>query len=57
MLVYVCSLCGFEYDVEAGLPECGVAEGTEFEDLPDDFVCPLCGVPKSEFEAVEKEEE
>ncbi len=57
MVAYVCALCGYEYDVETGLPECGIEEGTEVEDLPEDFVCPLCGAAKSEFDFVEKEEE
>ncbi|WP_294731783.1 rubredoxin [uncultured Faecalibaculum sp.] len=49
--VYVCDVCGWEYDPELGLPEAGIEPGTAFEDLPDDFVCPLCGVPKSAFTA------
>ena len=54
MVVYVCALCGYEYDVETGLPECGIEEGTEFEDLPEEFECPLCGAGKKEFDPVEK---
>lgn len=50
---YVCTLCGWEYDEEAGLPENGIAPGTKFEDLPEDFECPLCGASKSEFEKAE----
>ncbi len=46
---YVCDLCGWEYDEELGDPENGIAPGTKFEDLPDDFVCPLCGADKSSF--------
>jgi len=57
MLHYVCALCGYEYEVETGLPECGIAEGTEFEDLPEDFVCPLCGASLDEFEVVEKSDD
>ena len=57
MLTYVCALCGYEYETETGVPECGIEEGTEFEDLPDDFTCPLCGASKTEFEPVEREEE
>ena len=38
-----------EYDPEVGDPEHGIAPGTAFEDLPDDWVCPLCGVGKDEF--------
>ena len=46
---YVCDLYGWEYDEELGDPENGIAPGTKFEDLPDDFVCPLCGADKSSF--------
>ena len=46
---YVCDICGWEYDEELGEPENGIAPGTKFEDLPDDFVCPLCGADKSSF--------
>lgn len=49
--VYVCDVCGWEYDPELGLPEAGIEPGTAFEELPDDFVCPLCGAPKSAFTA------
>ncbi len=47
---YVCTVCGYEYDEEAGAPDAGIAPGTKFEDLPDTFVCPLCGVGKDMFE-------
>ena len=47
---YVCSVCGYFYDEEKGVPENGIAPGTKFEDLPEDFVCPLCGVAKDMFE-------
>lgn len=46
---YVCDICGWEYDEEAGLPDQGIAPGTKFEDLPEDFECPLCGVGKDNF--------
>lgn len=46
---YACDLCGWEYDEELGDPENGIEPGTPFEELPDDFVCPLCGAPKDEF--------
>ena len=46
---YVCEVCGWEYDEELGAPEHGIAPGTRFEDLPEDFVCPLCGVDKENF--------
>jgi len=47
---YICSLCGFEYDEEAGLPEEGIEPGTKWEDVPEDFVCPACGASKDMFE-------
>lgn len=47
---YVCPTCGYVYDPEKGDPDNGIAPGTKFEDLPDDWVCPICGVPKSDFE-------
>ena len=46
---YVCGICGYVYDPEAGDPDAGVAEGTPFEKLPEDWVCPLCGAAKDEF--------
>lgn len=51
MKKYVCSACGYVYDPEIGDPDSGIAPGTAFEDLPDDWVCPLCGVGKDMFEA------
>jgi len=47
---YECIPCGYVYDPAVGDPENGIQPGTKFEDLPDDWVCPVCGVPKSEFE-------
>ena len=41
---YVCDVCGYVYDEAAGDPDNGIAPGTRWEDLPEDFVCPLCGV-------------
>lgn len=46
---YICSVCGFEYDPEKGIPQAGIAPGTPFEDLPDGFECPLCGASKNAF--------
>ena len=57
MVVYVCALCGYEYEPETGIPECGIEEGTEFEDLPDHFACPLCGAGKEEFEPQERQDD
>lgn len=48
---YVCDVCGWIYDETVGAPDLGIAPGTKFEDLPDDFVCPLCGVDSSNFSA------
>lgn len=47
---YVCTACGYVYDPEVGDPDGGIAPGTPFEDIPDDWVCPLCGVGKDMFE-------
>jgi len=44
-----CQTCSDIYDEARGLPEYGIAPGTRFEDLPDDWVCPLCGTSKSDF--------
>jgi len=53
MQKYVCDVCGYIYDPEAGDPESDVAPGTAFADLPDDWVCPECGVGKDDFSPVE----
>ncbi len=50
MAKYVCSVCGYTYDEAKGIPEAEIAPGTRWEDLPEDWVCPLCGATKSEFE-------
>ncbi|MBQ5935470.1 MAG: rubredoxin [Bacteroidales bacterium] len=49
MAKYVCDLCGYEYDPANGDPDSGVAPGTPFENLPADWVCPLCGAGKEDF--------
>lgn len=46
---YECSICGYVYDPAAGDPDNGVAPGTKFEDVSEEWVCPVCGAPKSEF--------
>ena len=46
---YVCDACGWVYDEEIGAEDLGIKPGTKFEDLPDDFECPLCGVGKDMF--------
>ena len=50
MQKYVCVLCGYVYDPENGDEDGGIAPGTSFEDLPDDWLCPICGAGKSDFE-------
>ena len=50
---YECTVCGYIYDPELGDPDGGIAPGTSFEDIPDDWVCPVCGAAKSEFQKVE----
>ncbi|MBN1165212.1 MAG: rubredoxin [Candidatus Krumholzibacteriota bacterium] len=47
-----CMVCGYIYDPEEGDPEQDIEPGTSFDDLPDDWVCPLCGVDKGSFEKV-----
>ncbi|MDR1351735.1 MAG: rubredoxin [Treponema sp.] len=49
MQKYVCNICGYEYNPAAGDPDGGIAPGTPFESIPDDWVCPACGVGKSDF--------
>jgi rubredoxin len=50
MSKWVCTVCGYVYDPEMGDPDGGVAPGTAFQDIPDDWVCPECGVGKDAFE-------
>lgn len=50
---YVCDVCGWIYDPAIGDPDNDIAPGIAFEDLPADFVCPLCGVGKDQFSKVE----
>ena len=52
-----CTVCGYIYDPEFGDPDNGIQSGTSFEDLPDDWVCPECGVEKDQFEPYTEEEE
>ena len=53
---YVCELCGYVYRPELGDPDNGVDVGTDFEDVPADWTCPLCGAMKEDFEAVGAED-
>lgn len=50
---YVCTACGYIYDPAKGDPDNGIDAGTEFKDLPEDWVCPVCGVGKDMFEEQE----
>jgi rubredoxin len=47
---YVCQVCGYIYDPSVGDPDNGIKPGTPFEDLPDDWTCPICGATKDDFE-------
>ena len=49
MSKYVCEVCGYEYDPAVGDPDNDIAAGTPFEELPEDWVCPICGVGKDQF--------
>jgi len=51
---YKCTVCEYVYDPELGDPDGGIAPGTPFEKIPDDWVCPVCGAAKSEFEKLEE---
>ncbi|HPD56995.1 MAG TPA: rubredoxin [Smithellaceae bacterium] len=49
MKKYVCGICGYVYDPDKGDADGGIPKGTAFEDLPDDWACPVCGASKDEF--------
>ena len=53
MTKYECIPCGYIYDPEVGDPEYGIEPGTAFEDLPEDWTCPICGVGKDQFQPAE----
>ena len=53
---WICTVCGFIYDEAKGLPEEGIAPGTRWNDIPDDWRCPECSVGKEDFEMVLIEE-
>lgn len=55
MRKYVCTICGFIYDEAVGIPLAGIKPGTKWEELPNDWVCPLCGATKAEFKRMEEE--
>ncbi len=50
-MTYVCTVCGYIYDEKIGDPDNGIAPGTKWEEIPESFTCPLCGVGKDMFEA------
>ncbi|NLC25711.1 MAG: rubredoxin [Clostridiaceae bacterium] len=51
---YVCDVCGYVYDPEIGDPDSDIEPGVSFADLPEDWVCPLCGAPKEDFSLIEE---
>lgn len=53
MKKYVCDICDYEYDPAEGDPDNGINPGTSFDDLPEDWVCPLCGASKDDFSPVD----
>lgn len=53
MTRHLCTVCGWVYDPEAGDPDHEIPPGTAFESLPDDWVCPVCGATKEDFEIEE----
>jgi rubredoxin len=53
-LMWICKACGDIYDPAEGDPEGGIAPGTAFEDIPDTWVCPVCGARKSDYEPYEE---
>ena len=54
MKKYICTVCDWVYDPEKGDPDSGITPGTSFEELPEDWICPLCGVGKEDFEVLEE---
>ncbi len=51
--IWMCIICGWIYEEEKGCPEEGLAPGTRWEDVPDDWYCPDCGAGKEDFEMIE----
>lgn len=52
MKKYKCKICGYIYDPEVGDSQGGIAPGTLFDEIPDDWKCPICGVTKKDFEPI-----
>lgn len=57
MSIYACELCGYEYNSAEGDMDNGIEPGTDFEDISADWVCPLCGASKEDFECISSDEE
>ena len=55
MKKYICTVCDYIYDPALGDPDSGIEPGTAFEDIPDTWECPDCGVTKEDFEEVEED--
>ena len=53
MTSYQCEVCGYIYDPAEGDPDSGIEPGTSFEEIPDDWTCPICGVDKEDFEPMD----
>jgi len=53
MKAYMCVICGFVYEEAKGVPDQGIAPGTKWDDVPENWTCPDCGAPKTDFEMVE----
>ena len=53
MQKFQCTICGYVYDPVEGDPDSGIKPGTPFEDIPEDWYCPVCGVTKADFEEVQ----
>ena len=53
---YLCTICGYIYDEEAGCPEDGIDPGVKWEDVPEDWCCPDCGVTKDDFDMIPMDE-
>jgi rubredoxin len=53
MAKYECMVCGYIYDEDIGDPDSGIEAGTKFADLPDDWVCPMCGAAKEDFSLID----
>jgi rubredoxin len=54
MRKFKCDVCGHIYDPELGDPDGGITPGTPFEDIPEEWICPICGVPKSEYSPIDE---